>query len=74
MTNNTHDLIHQLSEKLDSLWRYKEYIKNAEECAECKKLWEECLKRDTEMVEMIKEEIKRHVDSGKFDICKECYQ
>lgn len=72
MTNNDHDLIHQLSEKLDSLWRYDEYIKNAKDCKECKKLWEECRKKDMELIEAIKEEVKRHIKSGMFEICKEC--
>lgn len=73
MTNNDHDLIHQLSEKLDSMWRYDEYIKNAKNCKNCKKLWENLRDRDLEMVEALKEEIKNHIKVGSFEVYKECF-
>lgn len=73
MKNNDHDLVHQLSEKLDSLWRYDDYIKNSKDCKECAALWKKLKKSDLEMVGMLKEEIKSHVKSGKFEVCEGCF-
>jgi len=73
MTNNVLDFIHQLSEKLDSLWRYEEYIKNAKDCKECQKLWEKCRDKDLEMVEALKKEIENHIKAGNFEVCEKCF-
>lgn len=67
MKNHNHDLVHQLSELMDSIWRFDEYKKNAEGCKECTALWEK-MRRDWEEYEKILTvEIKRHVDAGIFE-------
>ena len=60
MKNHNHDLIQQLSENADSIWRYEEYIKNAG-------LWAKLKEMDMEAEKMLLEEIKRHVTENRFD-------
>lgn len=73
MHNFDHDLIHQLSEKLDSIWRYDTYLKNAKGCPRCENLWQTLKTKDLEMADMLREEIKQHIGEGKFEACKECF-
>lgn len=67
MKNGNHDLIHQLSEDLDSLWRYETYLKNAADCKHCLTMWREFKKIDEKKIERLKLEIERHVKEGKFN-------
>lgn len=67
MKNHNHDLVHHLSETIDSIWRYGEYVKNAKGCNHCADLWKKLKKADMEAEAMIKEEIKRHIKDGRFD-------
>lgn len=68
LKNHNHDLVHSLSEKLDAVWRYqKEYLKNAEGCPSCVNLWKNLMKDDEKHIEMLKEEIGRHIKEGRFD-------
>ncbi|KKS43761.1 MAG: hypothetical protein UV48_C0016G0010 [Candidatus Azambacteria bacterium GW2011_GWA2_42_9] len=67
MKNHNHDLIQQLSENADSIWRYEEYIKNAEGCQYCTGLWAKLKEMDMEAEKMLLEEIKRHVTENRFD-------
>jgi hypothetical protein len=66
MKNHNHDLVHQLSELLDSIWRFDEYKKNAEGCAECQKLWEEMRLAYEQWEKRLVAEIERHIKSGRF--------
>jgi uncharacterized protein (DUF427 family) len=68
LKNYNHDLIHSLSEKLDAVWRYqKEYLKNAEACKDCVALWKKLMADDEKHIEMLKEEISRHIKENRFD-------
>lgn len=67
MENHNHDLVHQLSELLDSIWRFDAYKKNAEGCAECEKLWAEMKTAYQGWEKRLVEEIGRHVKSGAFE-------
>lgn len=68
MKNYIHDLVHQLSEKLDSLWRYDEYIRNAkrDKCVSCVKVWQYMKGSDKECIKVLEKEITRIVKAGKF--------
>ena len=37
--NHDHDLIHELSKRLDALWRYDQYISNASSDEELQDFW-----------------------------------
>jgi len=67
MKDHNHDLVHQLSENADSIWRYDEYIKNAQGCQYCTSLWAKLKAMDTEGENMLLEEIKRHISENRFD-------
>lgn len=69
MKNYNHDLVQQLSEKLDSIWRYNDYIKNAESdgCNHCVELWKQLKAQDEKLVGMIRDEVKSHVEENKFE-------
>ena len=67
MKNHNHDLVHQLSETLDSIWRFDSYLKTAEGCESCTALWQK-LKNDYQQLErLLVAEIKKHIDEGRFD-------
>ena len=59
--NTYHDLLHQLSEVLDSLWRMREYKENAEKEGrpEIKEFWEKMEKMLQQEVEMLKEQLEK---------------
>lgn len=67
LKNHNHDLVHQLSETSDSIWRMEDYLKNAEGCDYCKSIWDEMKKDYEKHVGRLKEEIVRHVNENRFD-------
>ena len=69
MKNCNHDLIHQLSECMDSLWRYDEYIKNAREdsCGNCVELWEKMKELTKEQIKLLKKHLEDCIKEGKFE-------
>lgn len=66
--NHDHDLIHELSIRLDGVWRYDQYIANAEEegSPHVKQLWEDIKAQDVKIVERLKESIREHVRKDCF--------
>ncbi len=67
MQNHNHDLVHHLSETLDSIWRYDEYVKNAESYPSCTAIWQTLKEADQKHEQILLEEIKRHVSENRFD-------
>jgi len=67
MKNWNHDLVHQLSEDLDSLWRYDAYLKSAEGCDRCTAMWKKFKEIDEEKARMLQDEILQHIKENKFD-------
>jgi len=68
LKNHNFDLVHALSKKNSALWRYAEhYKKNSSGCEHCEALWKKLEEDDSEHVRMLTEEIRRHMDEGKFD-------
>lgn len=66
MKNGNHDLVHQLSEKLDSYWRYDEYKKNTD-CSTCQALWDKLKDEDGKHIEGLRGEIILHAKEERFD-------
>ncbi|KKT77197.1 MAG: hypothetical protein UW74_C0047G0009 [Candidatus Giovannonibacteria bacterium GW2011_GWC2_44_8] len=67
MKNHNHDLIHHLSETIDSIWRYDEYVKNSQDCDSCVAMWNKLKQTDMEVENMLKSEIQKHIDEKRFD-------
>lgn len=63
--NLHHNLIQQLSELMDSVWRYEHFYKNdAEGCEKCRTLWEELHKRHEEDIKVLKDHLADHAKTG----------
>lgn len=67
MRNINHDLIHQLSEALDSIWRFELYQKESKACNHCQELWKKLTEKYKEIETLLLEEISRHVKEGVFN-------
>ena len=64
--DHDYDLVHELSKRLDALWRYDQYIANAEKHAELQGFWREVKQQDQANVKKLKELIAREISSGCF--------
>lgn len=62
-----HDLVHELSEISDSLWRMDLYSKAAQGCRDCSALWEKLRADYEDHVKLLTEEIKRHISENRFN-------
>lgn len=64
--NHDHDMIHELSKRLDALWRYDQYIANADGMGDLQQLWRDLKRQEEENVRRLKALIAEHVR-------KECF-
>ena len=64
--DHDHDLVHDLSKRLDALWRYDQYIANAEGNADLQNLWRELKRQDQQNVERLKDLIRQEINNGCF--------
>jgi len=63
--NHHHNLIQQLSELMDSVWRYENnYMADASSCADCQALWGKLKERHEEDIAALKNHIADHVKAG----------
>lgn len=58
--DHDHDVIHELSKRLDALWRYDQYIANAEGEMKLQSLWRDLKMQEEENVRRLKEAVKEH--------------
>jgi protoheme ferro-lyase len=59
--DHDHDLIHDLSKRLDALWRYDQYIANAEGKPELQKLWRDLKKQETDNIKRVKQIVAEEI-------------
>ena len=52
--DHDHDLIHDLSKRLDALWRYDQYIANADGKPALQKLWRELKRQESDNIKRVK--------------------
>lgn len=61
--DHDHDLIHELSKRLDALWRYDQYVANAEGKPQLQNLWRDLKRQEMDNITRVKlfitEEIKQ---------------
>lgn len=70
MKNANYNLVKLLHLKMDDVWRLEKfYLEDAEKlgCDKCKELLEEIKKDCDKHVEMLKNELSRHVKEDKLD-------
>lgn len=66
MEDHDHDMVHELSRRIDCLWRYDQYVANAENLPELQALWRELKAQEQRNVAQLKQLISRHVQSKCF--------
>ena len=68
LPNHVHDLIHDLSTRLDALWRYDQCIANAEQggADDSKEFWQNLKAQEMKNVDNIKELIRKRVQDKSF--------
>ena len=66
MADHDHDLIHELGKRLDALWRYDQYIANADWRDKLRQFWEDMKDQEQENVKRLKELIAEEVRSECF--------
>jgi hypothetical protein len=64
--NHDHDLVHELSKMLDAVWRYDQYIANAEGHPEVQELWRDLKRQSHADVQRLKKLIAEEIQRGCF--------
>lgn len=64
--DHDHDLVHELSKRLDALWRYDQYVANAEWREDLKQFWSDMKHQEQENIKRLKTLISNEVQQGCF--------
>lgn len=64
--NHVHDLIHDLSRRLDALWRYDQYIANAEWRESLRNCWSELKAQEQQNIQRLKQLLADEIRAGGF--------
>jgi hypothetical protein len=65
-SDHDHDLVHELSRRLDALWRYDQYIANAEWRDDLRQFWCDAKALEQQAIQRLKELITQEVRNGCF--------
>jgi hypothetical protein len=64
--DHDHDVIHELSRRLDAVWRYDQYIANADGQADLQSFWRNVKTQEQENIQELKKLVAKHVESNCF--------
>jgi hypothetical protein len=64
--DHDHDLVHELGRRLDALWRYDQYIANAEWRDEIAQFWRDAKAQEQQAIQRLKQLIKHEVRNDCF--------
>ena len=64
--DHDHDLIHDLSKRLDALWRYDQYIANAEGKPALQAMWRDLKNQEMANIKRVKQVIAEEVKQDCF--------
>jgi hypothetical protein len=64
--DHDHDLVHDLSKRLDALWRYDQYIANADGKPELQKLWRDLKRQEIANIKHLKQKIAEEIQQNCF--------
>ena len=64
--DHDHDLVHDLSKRLDALWRYDQYIANADGKPELQKLWRDLKSQEVANVKRVKQLVSEEIRQNCF--------
>jgi hypothetical protein len=65
-SDHDHDLVHDLSRRLDALWRYDQYIANAEWRDNLRQFWCDAKAMEQQAIQRLKELIAQEVRNDCF--------
>lgn len=66
VANHDHDMIHELSKRIDAVWKFDQYIANAEEDEELQQFWGDLKNQEQENVRRLKQLVAKHIASDCF--------
>jgi hypothetical protein len=66
IADHDHDLVAELNRRLDAVWRYDQYIANADWRTEMRRCWEELKAQDQQAVARLRALIATEVRNGCF--------
>lgn len=68
INNCEHNLVHHFARVLDNLWRYDQYIKDANACkhAECAELWAKVSAADAKIAKLLRDAVEKSAKAGKL--------
>lgn len=66
VANHDHDMIHELSKRIDAVWRFDQYIANAGEDEELQKFWKDLKSQEQKNVQRLKQLVAKHIDRDCF--------
>ena len=67
VANHDHDMIHELGKRIDAVWRFDQYIANAEgKDDELAQFWNDLKAQEERNVERLKQFVARHVEKNCF--------
>jgi len=64
--DHDHDLIHDLSKRLDALWRYDQFIANADGKPDLQNMWRDMKRQEIANIERVKQMISEEVQQNCF--------
>ncbi len=64
--DHDHDLVHDLSRRLDALWRYDQYIANAIGYESVQVFWKKVKEQEKQNIIELKRLLKEHIQLGDF--------
>lgn len=65
-TPHDHELVHELSNRLGTLWHYGECIANAEGDPEVQKIWRDLQRHELASIRELKQLIVKRIEEGEF--------
>lgn len=66
MADHDHDLVHELSKRLDALWRYDQYIANAKGHDAARSFWQDVKAQEQENIRRLKELVTQEIQNNCF--------
>jgi hypothetical protein len=65
-SDHDHDLVHELSKRLDALWRYDQRIVNAAGHTDLQSFWRDLKHQEQENVKRLKQLTGKEIEKGCF--------
>ncbi len=64
--DHDHDMVHDLSKRLDALWRYDQYIANAKERPDLEMFWKDMKNQEVKNVNRLKQLLREEIEKRCF--------